>query len=230
MPTEIPVHDRTVPVSCYPHERGRSAASARSLDYTGVQVRTTTTEKGRGALRGTKESQSHRPPSAPAAQVEVRTRAVLPGGHCPEHQTSGPVPQPANDVTGTCHCLGSGKGGYPSLPMHASAPEHRKRHRLFQHPPLLSPTNHSWAVIWQPFEPISQKTSFRRTLACQSTALQIGCTGNTRMKVCIAYGRWWHDPPPRRGRGAHRKDKSGAIFDLRVPEPGVGKIDSVERD
>src|ERR1700745_1288500 len=105
VPTEIPMHDRALSVPCHPHERSSSAASARSLDYTGVQVRTTTTEKGRGALRGTKESQSHRPPSAPAAQVEVRTRTVLPGGHCPEHQAAGPVPQPANDVTGTHHFI-----------------------------------------------------------------------------------------------------------------------------
>ena len=91
VPTEIPVHDRAIPLSCHPHERSRSAASARSLDYTGVQICATATEKGRGALRGTKESQSHRPASAPAPQVEVRTRAVLPGGHCPEHQAAGPV-------------------------------------------------------------------------------------------------------------------------------------------
>ncbi len=104
--TEISMHDWTVPVSCDPHERDRSAAGARSLDYPGVQVRTTATEEGRGALRGAKESQSHRPPSAPAAQVEVRTRTVLPGGHCPEHQAAGSVPQPANDATDTRHFIG----------------------------------------------------------------------------------------------------------------------------
>ena len=53
---EIPVHDWTVPVSCDPHERDRSAASARSLDYPGVQVRTTATEESRGAIRRAKES------------------------------------------------------------------------------------------------------------------------------------------------------------------------------
>ena len=106
VPTEIPVHDWTVPVSCYPHERDRSAAGARSLDYTGVQVRTTATKEGRGALRGAKKSQSHRSQSAPAAQVEVRTRTVLPSGHCPEHQAAGPVPQPASDVAGTRHFIG----------------------------------------------------------------------------------------------------------------------------
>jgi hypothetical protein len=90
----------------YPHERDRSAADARSLDYTGVQVRTTTSEEGRGALRGAKESKSHRSQSAPAAQVEVRTRTVLPSGHCPEHQAAGPVPQPASDVAGTRHFIG----------------------------------------------------------------------------------------------------------------------------
>jgi transposase len=107
VPTEIPVHDWTVPVSCYPHERDRSAAGARSLDYTGVQARTTATKEGRGALRGAKKSQSHRSQSAPAAQVEVRTRTVLPSGHCPEHQAAGPVPQPASDVASTRHFIGS---------------------------------------------------------------------------------------------------------------------------
>jgi hypothetical protein len=104
--TEIPVHDRTVPVSCNPHERNSSAASPRSPHYTGVRTGTATAKEGRGALRRTKESQSHRPSSAPAPQVEVRTRAVLPGGHCPEHQAAGPVPQPTNDVTGSRHFIG----------------------------------------------------------------------------------------------------------------------------
>ncbi len=106
MPTEIPMYDRTVPVSCNPHERNSAAASTRSLGYRGVQVRATTTEKGRSALRRTEESQPHRPPSAPAPQVEVRTRAVLPGRHCPEHQAAGPVPQSANHVTSTRHLIG----------------------------------------------------------------------------------------------------------------------------
>src|SRR5882762_4129021 len=103
--TEIPVHDRTVPVSCNPHERNSSAASAGSPNYTGVRTGTATAKEGRGALRRTKELQSHRPPSAPAPQVEVRTRTVLPGGHCPEHQAAGPVPQPTDDVTGSRHFI-----------------------------------------------------------------------------------------------------------------------------
>src|ERR1700733_10011299 len=69
--TEIPVHDRTVPVSCNPHERSSSAASARPPNYTGVRTGTATAKEGRGALCRTKESQSHRPQSAPAPQVEV---------------------------------------------------------------------------------------------------------------------------------------------------------------
>ncbi len=51
-----PTNDWTVPISCDPHERDRSAAGTRSPDYTGVQVRTTATEEGRGALRRAKES------------------------------------------------------------------------------------------------------------------------------------------------------------------------------
>lgn len=37
--------------------------------------------------------------------------AFLPGGHCPEHQATGPFPQPAYDATGTYHCKGTGKVG-----------------------------------------------------------------------------------------------------------------------
>ncbi len=61
---------RTVPVSCNPHERSSSAASARPPNYTGVRTGTATAKEGRGALRRTKESQSHRPQSAPAPQVD----------------------------------------------------------------------------------------------------------------------------------------------------------------
>jgi hypothetical protein len=112
VPTEIPVHDRTVPVSCHPHERNSSATCARSPDDTGVRTCPTTAEEGRGAVRGTQES--HRSSSPALAQVEVRPRAVLPGGHRPEHQTSGTVPQPDNNTTGTCHCLGRGTENTPA--------------------------------------------------------------------------------------------------------------------
>jgi transposase len=66
MRTEIPVHDRTVPVSCHPHERNSPAASAGSPNYTGVRTGAATAKEGRGALRRTKEPQPDRPPSAPA--------------------------------------------------------------------------------------------------------------------------------------------------------------------
>jgi hypothetical protein len=80
-----------------------------SLVHIGVQIRTTTTEKGRSALRGTEEP--HRPSTAPSAQVEVRARAVLPRNHRLEHQATGPAPQPANDTTDTCHSIGPTKEG-----------------------------------------------------------------------------------------------------------------------
>ena len=52
-------------------------------------------------------------PSSALARVEVRPRAVLPGGHRPEHQTTGPVPRPAKTTTGTCHCLDARKENTP---------------------------------------------------------------------------------------------------------------------
>jgi hypothetical protein len=137
VPTEIPVHDRTVPVSCHPHERSSSATSARSVDNTGVRRCTTTTEEGRGAVRGTKES--HRSSSPAPAQVEVRPRAVLPGGHCPEHQATGPVPEWADHSTDTCHSLGAGKNDTPRSRARLSAQNTRKGADFFNtHSPYHS--------------------------------------------------------------------------------------------
>jgi hypothetical protein len=42
----LSVHERTVPVSCDPHERNNSATSARSPDDTGVRTCPTTAEEG----------------------------------------------------------------------------------------------------------------------------------------------------------------------------------------
>ncbi len=131
VPTGVPVHNRTVPVSCNPHERNSSTTSARSPDDTGVRTCPTTAEEGRGAVRGTKES--HRSSSPAPTQVEVRPRAVLPGGHCPEHQTSGTVPQPDNNITGTCHRLGRGKGECPAPHEHIS-PRTPKKTQTFSTP------------------------------------------------------------------------------------------------
>ena len=64
--------DRTVPVSCNPHERSSSAASARPPNYTGVRTGNRQRKKiARGALCRTKESQSHRPQSARLHRMEV---------------------------------------------------------------------------------------------------------------------------------------------------------------
>jgi len=135
------VHDRTVPVSCNPHERNSSAASARSPNHTGVRTGTATAKEGRGALRRTKESQSHRPASAPAPQAEVRTRAVLPGGHCSEHQAAGPVPQPTNDLTSSRHFIEEGRSRLTQL--QNSIPEIPKTKPTFSTPtPVLTKREH----------------------------------------------------------------------------------------
>ena len=67
------------------HMNEASATSARSPDDTGVQICTTTAEEGRSTIRRTQES--HRSSSPAPAEVEVRPRAVLPGGYRPKHQT-----------------------------------------------------------------------------------------------------------------------------------------------
>jgi hypothetical protein len=70
---------------------------------------------------------------APAAQVEVRTRAVLPGGHCPEHQAAGPVPQPTNDVTGSRYFIEEGRSTNSTTEVNPRNP--KKQHRVFNiHP------------------------------------------------------------------------------------------------
>ena len=82
-----------------PHERSSSATSTRSPDDTGVWTCTTTAEEGRSTVRGTEESHRSSPPAP--AQVELHSRAVLPGGHRPKHQTTGPIPERADHSPGT---------------------------------------------------------------------------------------------------------------------------------
>ena len=102
-------------ISCHPHERSSSTARARSLAHRGVQIRATSTEKGRSTLRRTEESQPHRPPAAPAAPVEVRPGAVLPGSYRPEHQAASPVPKPTDTVTDACQRIAAGEEGNVAL-------------------------------------------------------------------------------------------------------------------
>jgi hypothetical protein len=59
-------------------------------------------------------------------RLKVRPRAVLPGGYRTEHQTSGPVPQPANNTTNPCHRLGGREENTPSLP-HTNQPQNTEK-------------------------------------------------------------------------------------------------------
>jgi hypothetical protein len=91
----------------------------------------TAAEEGRGAVRATKES--HRSSSPALVQVEVRPRAVLPGGHCPGHQTSGTVPQPASNTAATRHCLAERKEDtLPSPRTHQ--PQNTRKDKYFSTP------------------------------------------------------------------------------------------------
>ncbi len=101
--TEIPVHDRTVPVSCNPHERSSSGSERGRPPQT-------TPEFGQ-AQRQAKEGQAlFAEPRVTVTSASIGSHIrrlkfvrerVLPRGHCPEHQTASPVPQPTNDVTGS---------------------------------------------------------------------------------------------------------------------------------
>ena len=129
--TEIQVYQRSISVPCHPHERSSSPAGQRSMEHARVRTCSATTEEGRSTLRATEES--NRASSSSPAQVEVRSRAVLPRRHCPEHQTTGPVPERADHSLDTCHSIGAGTTN-PSLSRTPLRPKHLKRGRLFQHP------------------------------------------------------------------------------------------------
>ena len=138
VPTEIAVNNRTLPISCHPHERSSSTARERSRVYRGVQIRATSTEKGRSALRGTEESQPHRPPTAPAAPVEVRPGAVLPGSYRSEHQAASPVPKSTGTITNSCQRIAAGGDGNVALrPL--AGPKSPERTQSFSTPtPVLT--------------------------------------------------------------------------------------------
>jgi len=54
------------------------------------------TKESGGTVRGTQES--NRTTSSALTRDEVCSRAVLPGGGCPEHQATGPLPQPTAKI------------------------------------------------------------------------------------------------------------------------------------
>ena len=87
------MHHGPVQVSRHPHPRARPATRPRLSQHARLRARTTAKKKGGSALRGTQESD--RTASLALTQDEVCSRAVLPGGGCPEHQTTGPLPQPS---------------------------------------------------------------------------------------------------------------------------------------
>ena len=94
MPAEIAVHERGISLPCHPYERSRSTTGERSLEYSGVRAGTEAAEESRSAVR--RAEGSHRPSPPASTQTEVRSGAVLPGCHCPEHQTIGTVPEHIN--------------------------------------------------------------------------------------------------------------------------------------
>jgi len=124
------MHEWALQVSRHSHPRVSTATCSGVGEHPGVFSRTTTAQESRGFVCRTEESDR----TAPLATTphEVRSRTVLPGGGCAEHQTTGALPQPANR-TDSGHPLETTRR--PAVPWPNAAP---RNHRLFQHPQAIT--------------------------------------------------------------------------------------------
>ncbi len=71
--------------------------------HAGVRQCTAAKKEGGSLVRRTEESD--RTASPAPEEIEVCSRAVLPGSGGPEHQTTGAVPQPTDNPCSACHHL-----------------------------------------------------------------------------------------------------------------------------
>src|ERR1700751_3460466 len=81
-------------------------------------------------LRGTEY-----PSALPTLQLIHSVQGNSRRFHCPEHQTTGPIPECTNDIPNTCDCLNIGNRTADVIFVRLHL-ERRNRRRLFQHPPL----------------------------------------------------------------------------------------------
>src|SRR5215469_11087462 len=133
------MHQRGLPLSRHSHARSGSATGTRTGHHARVRPGTAAEEKSRSVVCRTQESDRTTPPT-PAA-TEVRARAVLPGGGCPEPQTTRPLPQPRPQSHPRCDHLTKGrKETNNQHHLNTTRRVSSLLKRLFQHPRLLSPT------------------------------------------------------------------------------------------
>src|SRR6266404_3668513 len=85
-------------ITTLPTPISRMARCTGVSEHTRVFQGTTTAKESRGLVCGTEESDR----TAPLALTthEIRSRAVLSGSGCAEHQATGALPQPANPTAG----------------------------------------------------------------------------------------------------------------------------------
>jgi hypothetical protein len=93
-----PMHQCCLPGPYHPPERTSPTTCAGVGQHAGLRQSTAAKKEGGSFVRGTEESD--RIAASASAEIEVRTRAVLPGGGRSEHQATGALPQP-NDNTGS---------------------------------------------------------------------------------------------------------------------------------
>src|SRR5947199_4041789 len=90
------MHQCCLPGPDHPPERTRPATCARVGQHARVRQSTAAKKEGGSFVCGTEKSD--RIAALASAQTEVRAGAVLPGGVCPEHQTTGAVPQSTDNT------------------------------------------------------------------------------------------------------------------------------------
>src|SRR5580704_9571766 len=96
------MHQCCLPGSYHPPERTSPTTCAGVGQHARVRQSTAAKKEGGSLIRGTQES-DWAAALAPA-EIKVRAGAVLPGGGGPEHQATGPLPQPT-DHTHYASCL-----------------------------------------------------------------------------------------------------------------------------
>ena len=97
------MHQCCLPRPYHPSERTRPTTCAGVGQHTGVRQGTTAEKESGSLVRRTEESD--RIAALASAQIEVRTRAVLPGSDSAEHKKAGALPQSADNTAAARHHL-----------------------------------------------------------------------------------------------------------------------------
>ena len=90
------MHQRCLPRPHHPPKRTSPTTCAGVGQHARVRQSTAAKKEGGSFVCGTEKSD--RIAALASAQTEVRAGAVLPGGVCPEHQTTGAVPQSTDNT------------------------------------------------------------------------------------------------------------------------------------